>query len=269
MEATSTWSSAGPVVCTAHAIDGGKADALQLVEAVSLDRPGDDSPCVLTLAFSEARSVQSLALTSSARHAEVYVGVINAKKEREFKYVETVRGVRSTADKDLYEVSATFPRSELYQEVVALEVKFLSIQPPATKHILRLQALDVRAALARSGPVAPAPSIPASSLTMLLQVQTAMQAQMEAKIFSAIDAKLGQLTLRLQSSEALVQRLAHQVTENQDTMALTKVMDRLSHLERDLAALKQLHPPLDPKPAKEIGEVAAAEDLAPVMTGES
>ncbi|KDO34856.1 hypothetical protein SPRG_00916 [Saprolegnia parasitica CBS 223.65] len=255
MQVTSTWTStADALACDLETLDDGSL-AVKLGASLSLERPDEDSPCSITLAFPAACTLKTLELTSSARHAEVYVGIINAKKEREFKYFETIRGVRDGSDKDLYQIAASFPANdETYQRAVAIMLKFLSLQPAAKKHVLRLHDMHVRA---MSGALAPpqsapsAPSLNGASMAMLFQVQSAMQAQLEAKIYSAIDAKLGQLAARLQSSEALVQRLAAQVQENQsthDAAALASVLDRLSHLENDFAALKTQHVPIPVDP---------------------
>ncbi|EQC41416.1 hypothetical protein SDRG_01385 [Saprolegnia diclina VS20] len=253
MQATSTWTSADALACDLETLENGVL-AIKLGASISLERLDEESPCSITLEFPAACTLKTLELTSSARHAEVYVGIINAKKEREFKYFETIRGVRDGGDKDLYQVAASFPADDTYERAVAIMFKFLSLQPPAKKNELRLRECHVRATSGASAPLPSAPSAPSlngASMAMLFQVQSAMQAQIEAKIYSAIDAKLSQLAARLQSSEALVQRLAAQVHENQsshDAAALASVLDRLSHLETDLAALKTHHVPIQVDP---------------------
>ncbi|OQS05168.1 hypothetical protein THRCLA_02658 [Thraustotheca clavata] len=245
MKVASSWTSEVGFECNRQDRQDGSS-LIKLSKSGVLNKPDEDTPCSLTVEFGFTCQLEAIEVLTSARHAEVYVGVINAKKEVELKYFETIRGVRNANDKNLYNVVTNFPSNQLFQSAVALSLKFLSIQPPQSKNVLRLETFEVhlRENSEQNSAVkteAPAPT-PMPSLTMVLQIQNAMQAQLEQKIYAAIDVKLNQLVQRLQVSESLVQKLASQMETNQgshDTQALANVVDRLKALEKDVGALKE------------------------------
>jgi hypothetical protein len=222
------------------------------------------------------RALIRINIQSSARHVEIYIGTINAKGILDFQYVETVRGTRTDVAA-VFELTQNFQnQASTYSAAHGISFKFLSLQPSHDRKQLLLEKWTMR--MQRSSLPAAVPSAlaveasapltappPVVSMTLLLEMQQAMQRQAETKLFHSIDMKLSELFQRLDASEARLRAFTlatqsrttdsrdndtspphhphdshpplHHLHENSE--AFQRVLTRLLALEKEMETMKR------------------------------
>ncbi|RHZ01821.1 hypothetical protein DYB37_013318 [Aphanomyces astaci] len=207
--------------------------------------------------FPTTLKLLDVTIDSSARHVEVYIITVSPTGERQPRYVDTVRGVKSGTD--IFHVAYAFSNMEDMQVASGVSFKFVSLQPPHTKDVLTLSELKVRV---HPPPAAPTPTPQPSTATpdvasrpspppidmdtmkMILSMQQAMQKQMEDKIYKAVDSRLSLLTTRLQSTESKILALTNNVPQaevNHDKESFAGILKRLASLEKEVRGMKACH----------------------------
>ncbi|KAG9409100.1 hypothetical protein AC1031_019360 [Aphanomyces cochlioides] len=245
MEITSSWSP-GVDLGLAEEIQG-KEIHIFTPQSTNLFRADEEKPCSITIVLPSVVKLLDIDIESSARHVEVYNVSISPTGERQFSYVDTIRGLKGA---DLYHVAYAFSNDTALQVASGVSFKFVSVQPPQEKDCLKLAKLELRiqASTVVQAPVPePANPTPArapidmDSMKMILAMQQAMQKQMEEKIYQAVDSRLNLLTQRLQSTESMLHKLTTKFSKaemKQDKDAFASLLKRLASLEKQVGSMK-------------------------------
>ncbi|ETV85535.1 hypothetical protein, variant [Aphanomyces astaci] len=255
MEVTSSWTT-GQVLELAQEAHAREVHVF-LPQKLTLCKCKEDLSCTVTIMFPTTLKLLDVTIDSSARHVEVYIITVSPTGERQPRYVDTVRGVKSGTD--VFHVPYAFSNTEDMQVASGVSFKFVSLQPTHTKDVLTLSELKVRVHPPPAAPTPPPqlstatpdvasrpspPPIDMDTMKMILSMQQAMQKQMEDKIYKAVDSRLSLLTTRLQSTESKILALTNNVPQaevNHDKESFAGILKRLASLEKEVRGMKACH----------------------------